>query len=423
MNSLHPAPIIVLDPDALEARQIAGWLRSAGLGHISTVRTCDEAIFMLGRRRASLLIIDERVPEIAEQRLLRHIAGGTASGRSVSPAGEIPALVRLIGAGADDLQATGRAAAAEIVRRPLDAHDVVVRVGTALQRPDLLGRLDHDRDQSAEHLEAARRMQLGLLPAAVQLDALQADCAVGLASFCRSGEAVGGDFWGAWQTGRGRFALAVADFAGHGLSAALNTFRLHAILADQALPRGAPATMMGLLNRRLHALLPRGHYATMIYAQIDPARRRIAWCSAGGPPPLFVEAAGGSQDLVAKGLPLGVRLQAGYRSSDAVLPDAGILCMFSDGLVESGAGAPDVPREAIAAALGEPARLAGAGRLADAARLATRNLEQLRDGYACPHHSDDVMAVCVALGPVAQPSPSHPAIALQRAAACDPVRG
>ena len=57
--SRAPSPIIVLGPDPREARQLADWLRSAGLGMVSTARTCDEAIFVLGSQRADLLIIDE----------------------------------------------------------------------------------------------------------------------------------------------------------------------------------------------------------------------------------------------------------------------------------------------------------------------------------------------------------------------------
>jgi sigma-B regulation protein RsbU (phosphoserine phosphatase) len=108
----------------------------------------------------------------------------------------------------------------EVVSKPLAAHDVVVRVGTALQRPDLLGRMDRERDQSEANLEVARRMQLGLLPTLEQIAALQEHCAGCLSAFYRPGDAVGGDFWGAWPTGEGRLALALVDFAGHGLSAA-----------------------------------------------------------------------------------------------------------------------------------------------------------------------------------------------------------
>jgi len=351
------------------------------------VRTSDEAIFMLGRQPASLLIVDEAMSTVSESRLLEHIAD---CGHPP------PVLVRL--ATADGVKLPGRAQAAETVTKPLDAHDVVLRVGTAMQRPELVGRLDRGRDQSAEHLDAARRMQIGLLPAQEQLDQLQTDCAIGIAGICRPGEGVGGDFWGAWPTGRGRLALALADFAGHGLSAALNTFRLHAILSEGTLPRGRPARMTALLNQRLHALLPRGHYATMVYALLDPAGRRIAWSSAGGPPPLFV-APQGSRDLDGRGLPLGVSGAARYRGTHAMLPDPGILCLFSDGLYESGAGSEDIPREEIAAALGPAADLAARGALAEAAREGTQALERLRDRHPCVDHSDDVMIVCVALGP------------------------
>ena len=385
------APIIVLDPDVAEARLLAGWLRSAGLGRIAVARTCDEALFLLGRSNADLLIIDEGVSPASEQRLLLHIA---ACGHAPPPA-----IVRLLAEGSADPVPRARARTAETVRKPLEAHDAVVRVGMALQRPDLVGRLDSNRDQSNAHIDMARGMQLALLPTEGQLDALQSECGVGLAGLCRSGEAVGGDFWGAWPTGEGGFALTVADFAGHGLSAALNTFRLHAILDEQTLPRGQPSRMTDLLNRRLHSLLQRGQYATMIYAQIEPASGCITWCSAGGPPPMFVSP-GGMLDLAGRGLPLGVKPDAAYSQSQMNIAEGGLLCLFSDGLYEGGLGSPDIEREEIGAVLSGPAALAAAGRLREAAGLAIVELEKLRDRHVCLEHSDDVMVVCAALAGV-----------------------
>jgi sigma-B regulation protein RsbU (phosphoserine phosphatase) len=271
-----------------------------------------------------------------------------------------------------------------------------------MQRPDLIGRLDNARDQTAQHLEAARQMQIGLLPTPDQLSRLCADLGVGVAALYRSGEAVGGDFWGLWPTGRGRFALAIADFAGHGLSAALNTFRLHALLSEQTLPRGQPTRMTALLNQRLHELLPRGQYATMVYLHIDPGTRSAVWCSAGGPPPMFVSAAH-SHDLAGRGLPLGVRAGAVYRRQWMRFPGPGLLTVFSDGLFESGSHDPDVARTDIADALAEPARLAAGGSLMAAARDGVDRLEALRDRHPCPGYSDDIMAICIAFGCAAEP--------------------
>lgn len=81
------------------------------------------------------------------------------------------------------------------------------------------------------------------------------------------------------------------------------------------------------------------------------------------------------------------------------LPSSGILAVFSDGLIESGANDPEVPRSAIADALAEPARLAAAGDLITAAQAGTSQLEALRDSHPCRGHSDDVVAICVAFGP------------------------
>jgi sigma-B regulation protein RsbU (phosphoserine phosphatase) len=385
------APIIVFDPDIGVARQVAEWLRSAGLGRISTARTADEAIFLLGRQSAALLIIDEALPLTAEMRVLRHLAAG---GHGAPP------IVRLIAEDSSDPLAMGRPMAAEAAQKPLDALDLVIRVGCAMQRPDLAGQMDRRRDHAAAQVAAASRMQVGLLPTAGQIKELQAAGTVGVAGFLRSGEAVGGDFWGAWPTGRGRLAVALADFAGHGLSAALNTFRLHAMLTERRLPRGMPTRMMSILNRRLCSMLPCGQYATMIYAQIDPIGHRVVWCSAGGPPPLFVTT-GGARALEARGLPLGVRPNAIYRRSYASLRGAGILCLFSDGLYEGGARSEEVPQRAIVAALAPAASLANAGHLPEAADLGIRELAALRDRYACIDHSDDVTAVCIAFAPSA----------------------
>jgi sigma-B regulation protein RsbU (phosphoserine phosphatase) len=336
------APVIVLHPDPGESARVATWLRTAGLGAISTARTCDEAIFMLGSRSATLLIIDEQVTERSERRLLQHIAG---SGHAIAPA-----LVRLGGQASAAWPGAGRALATEIIQKPLLDHDVVARVGSAIQRPDLITQFRRAREMSRDHLEAAQQMQVRLLPTADQLHGLEQQCGVGLAALYDAGEAVGGDFWSIWPLGGQCFALAVVDFAGHGLSAALNTFRIHALLSEHTLPRDQPGQMTAILNERLHALLPRGQYATMIYLVVDPAKHRIVWCSAGGPNPMVV-AAGGEIELAATGLSLGVKAGAIYQTHSAQLPGAGILCVFSDGLFESGPDMPDVPRDAIAAAL------------------------------------------------------------------------
>ena len=116
-------------------------------------------------------------------------------------------------------------------------------------------------------------------------------------------------------------------------------------------------------------------------------RRRCSYPPAGG------------LDLEGRGVPLGIKPDAEYRRCRTRLPGAGILCLFSDGLYESGAVSPDIERADIVRALGQSARLAQAGRLPEATQRALAGLEALRGTFASVDHSDDVMAVCVAVGP------------------------
>lgn len=187
------APIVVVGSDPAEAHQIAGWLSGAGLGTISTARTCNEAIFMVGRARPDLLIMDETISDGAEQRLLQHIGIGDPNYN--------PAVVRLIGPHAPDPVAhpadcQSSRKPTHIIRKPLAAHDLVVRIGALMDRPDLIGKFDQSRDQTAQHLAAARQMQIGLLPNAGELQILQDFCGVGVSGLYRSGEEIGGDLWG-----------------------------------------------------------------------------------------------------------------------------------------------------------------------------------------------------------------------------------
>ena len=46
-----------------------------------------------------------------------------------------------------------------------------------------------------------------------------------------SGHEIGGDFWTMFEAGPKRMALFIADFSGHGIPAAINTFRLHTLIS------------------------------------------------------------------------------------------------------------------------------------------------------------------------------------------------
>ena len=83
-------------------------------------------------------------------------------------------------------------------------------------------------------------------------------------------------------------AILMVDFSGHGINAALNTFRLHALLDSEKEFGGDPASFLERLNMRLAPLLPPGQYATMFYGIMDLSRDLLVYASAATPSPLLV---------------------------------------------------------------------------------------------------------------------------------------
>jgi sigma-B regulation protein RsbU (phosphoserine phosphatase) len=382
-------PIIVLMENTLLARETAGWLRDVGLGPVETARSADEAIFMTGSGFPPVLVIDDIMAPRAGRRLLEHVVRFD-SGRQLVQA-YCCAIAR------DDSRMRQYWPRSFSVLGRLSPALLLPPLGTALGRPDLVTRFEQTRDKEAQARDAARTMQRALLPSRAHLEAIEALHNIAIASLYESDDFVGGDLWGAWPAGADGVAVALLDFAGHGLSAALNTFRIHVLLSDITMPHQRPGDIVTILNEKLHPLLPCGHYACLVHLCLDPRARRVTWCGAGIPYPLFA-GADGSIDLVAPGLPLGVRAASQYEQQQMQLPGPGVLAVFSDGLIECGAEGADIPREAIAAALAPSASLAARGYLSEAAASGVKSLEALRHYYPRGSYADDIVAICIAVG-------------------------
>jgi serine phosphatase RsbU (regulator of sigma subunit) len=150
---------------------------------------------------------------------------------------------------------------------------------------------------------------------------------------------LGGDIWGLDILDDRRFSLWLADFSGHGVSSAMNTFRLHTLL-QHAEQRDRPADFLAAINARLAGLLPVGQYATMLYGVVDMVDGSFTYSAAASPHPVAVETATlHTQVGDGSGLPLGVSKAARYVERRLDMKPGSALFMASDALAESPAEA------------------------------------------------------------------------------------
>ncbi|MDQ1484562.1 MAG: hypothetical protein QOJ62_255, partial [Actinomycetota bacterium] len=147
------------------------------------------------------------------------------------------------------------------------------------------------------------------------------------------GAGVGGDFYDVFRLPSGKIALAVGDAAGHGLRAGALMGQLRNALRAYAVQQRGPGSTLKSLSDMIAALEPDA-FATVFYAELDPATGELTWASAGHPPPLL--SVPGEEPRYIEGAPsapLGV-----YSGPEAdgvlVLPPGGGIFMYTDGLVE-----------------------------------------------------------------------------------------
>ncbi|CAK0751320.1 phosphoserine phosphatase RsbU/P [Azospirillaceae bacterium] len=199
----------------------------------------------------------------------------------------------------------------------------------------LLSSLQRYRERTELELTLARKMQERLMPQPAQLARIRQELGLSLyAHFAPSSE-LGGDFWGMGRDDRGRLVVWLVDFSGHGVGAALNTFRLHAILNQLDFTGFEPAALLAALNTRLYSLLPSGLYATMLAGVVDQDSNRFIYASASATRPMaWAPGAAKPETGDNAGLPLGIADNASYETRSLELPPGGRLFLYSDAAVE-----------------------------------------------------------------------------------------
>ncbi|MFD9655776.1 SpoIIE family protein phosphatase [Streptomyces mirabilis] len=176
---------------------------------------------------------------------------------------------------------------------------------------------------------------------------------------------VGGDWFDVIPLPGARVALVVGDIVGHGINAAATMGRLRTAvrtLADMDMP---PDELLAHLDDLVIRHFAEADAdpgdpatatmaATCLYAVYDPSTRRCTMARAGHPPPAIIDPHGGVTfpDLPA-GAPLGVGLVP-FESVELELPEASVLALYTDGLVEARDHDIDTGMDRLGTALARP---------------------------------------------------------------------
>lgn len=210
----------------------------------------------------------------------------------------------------------------------------ITRMHAEVERRVLIESLTAERNQMQAELTAARAMQFDLLPRGSRISGQLAGLGLRISHYFQPSSAIGGDMWGCVEAGPSRMTVFAYDFAGHGVSAALNVFRLHTVLGHHPDLFANPAALLAQVNATLLPLLPKGQFATMFAGCIDTAENSLTWAAAGAPRPVLL-LPDRIEMLETRGLPLGLSLDASYATHRIEFPVGAGLFVYSDAMTEA----------------------------------------------------------------------------------------
>jgi sigma-B regulation protein RsbU (phosphoserine phosphatase) len=214
---------------------------------------------------------------------------------------------------------------------------VAAQTGLALENSQLTAEVASEaakRERMNREIEIAREVQERLFPQKLpKIEGL--DCAGG----CRPALGVGGDYYDFLALPGGRLGVVIGDVSGKGIAAALLMASLQASVRSQSLRGESDLSMViSNVNSLIYEASTSSRYATLFYAELDPATRRLDYVNAGHNPPLLVRD-GTAIHLETGGTVVGLLPRFPYQQGSISLQPGDVLVGFTDGISEAMNGA------------------------------------------------------------------------------------
>ncbi len=185
------------------------------------------------------------------------------------------------------------------------------------------------RQRFEQELEVARLIQQNFLPK--QLPELP-DWQV--AAYYRPAREVGGDFYDVIPISENRLGFVIGDVTDKGVPAALVMAATRSVLRASVQRMVDPGAVLERVNEHLCPDMPEKMFVTCLYGVLDTTTGHFRFANAGHDLP-YVKTAHGSEELRARGMPLGLMSGMVYEEKEIVLAPGESLLLHSDGVVEA----------------------------------------------------------------------------------------
>jgi serine phosphatase RsbU (regulator of sigma subunit) len=220
----------------------------------------------------------------------------------------------------------------QLLRNEGGGEDMSPSLATALSKLEKVKEELEERNQNLiNQMELAAVLQKTLVP-----HEFPEDRYLQFAFYFEPMQFVGGDYYDVIELGNGRKGLIIADVSGHGVSSAFIAAMLKISFLNYAPMYKSPAAVLAKLNQEYCRLIQTGDFVTAFYAVFDPLQKKLTYCGAGHPRPVYFNGHTGKiHTLDSRGFFIGMFDQAEYRDLTIELCEGDRLMVFTDGIIEA----------------------------------------------------------------------------------------
>lgn len=326
-SELTSCRVLVIEDNPSNQAVLGRLLSIMGINQVAMANDGVAGLEKVGEFKPDLIVLDITMPRMNGYEVLHEL-------KKDKTTADIPVLIQTAADNREAREKTFSSGATDFITKPINPLEFFARVRVHLENRLLIQNLERQLSQIESELASAQKMQVGILPDKKDLDDIRKKYRLDVAQYFAPSSALGGDFWQIHPISASKLCVYLCDFSGHGVAAALNTFRLHALFSQMNKRLSDPAEFLKKLNKQLYSLLPRGQFATLFLGVIDIKKREMIYAGANAPNPLLVNK-GRKLFLHTEGMPLGIVANPKYKNYNVKMNPNDMLFLYSDALIET----------------------------------------------------------------------------------------
>ena len=332
---------LVVDDNEDNQYTLTRRLNREGYKNLTMAKNGREALDKLKGQPFDLVLLDIMMPDMNGYEVLEQVKATPALRDipiiMISSLDEIESVIHCIELGAEDY-----------LSKPFNPTLLRARIGASLEKKRLRDEVRRNMERLVQELEAARALQLAMLPR--HFPTCSPSHPIAVHAVMEPAREVGGDLYDCFYAGEHTFCFLVGDVCGKGASAAMFMARARSLVRitvnlwrEWRTDDIDPGALLEAVNRELCQDNDDCMFVTMFLGLIDTRGGVVSFVNAGHPRPHLVSSTGETKQIDSKpALPLGVRRQARFQTRTLQIHPGDALFVCSDGVFEAVNGKGDL---------------------------------------------------------------------------------